>query len=286
MSACATGCADLLDIDEGREGSGGNLVGGTGATSEASSTSGTSAESGASAGPAASSAGSGGAAPGMIAVPAGSFAMGCNTRLDDECDSDESPYHQVNLSAFQIDAVEVSRGAYRACIDAGACATPTCDWHTLDLVDHPVTCVTWDDASAYCEFVGKRLPTEAEWEKAARADGGHKYPWKAEFAGDCDLVNANLCELDTTPVGEYPQGASPYGVLDMSGNAAEWVHDLYDAGYYAASPTADPPGPSSGGVRVHRGGSWNSPTEDFRCSSRSAATATTASDEIGFRCAL
>ena len=222
----------------------------------------------------------------MVAVPEGTFHMGCNGEVDDECDADESPYHEVFVSAFQVDVTEVTRGAYRACIDAGACPAPGCDWHPVDSADHPVTCVGWNAAVSFCTWAGKRLPTEAEWEKAARADGGFKYPWKTEFDDNCDLVNANLCELDTMPVGSYPEGASPYGALDMSGNAAEWVADLYDAGYFAVSPPENPKGPSSGGVRVHRGGSWNSPTEDFRASSRSAALPTAESDEIGFRCAM
>jgi formylglycine-generating enzyme required for sulfatase activity len=256
----------------GAGGSGGSGMGGAGMG-------------GAGMGGAGGSGGSVGPTPGMITIPEGPFMMGCNSGVDNLCDSDEKPYHQVTLSAYEIDITEVSRGDYKKCVDAGVCTEPPCDWDPVALANHPVTCVKWANAFDYCQWAGKRLPTEAEWEKASRADGGYKFPWKAEFNDDCSLVNANLCKVDTAPIDSHIPGASPYGALNMSGNAAEWVNDYYAAGYYALSPAQDPKGPANGTTRVHRGGSWNSPTTDFRCSSRSAGTEMTKTDEIGFRCA-
>lgn len=201
------------------------------------------------------------------------------------CKPDEKPYHAVDISAFELDITEVTRGDYKKCIDASQCNTPSCDWDPVALADHPVTCVSWDDAKAYCTWAGKRLPTEAEWEKACRGDTGRVYPWGQSFQDNCSFANANLCSYDTKVVATHPTGASPYGVLDMSGNVAEWTADFYDAAYYATSPAKDPPGPASGGVRVHRGGSWNSAVTVFRCSARTAALPSSATDEIGFRCA-
>ncbi|MBW2527104.1 MAG: formylglycine-generating enzyme family protein, partial [Deltaproteobacteria bacterium] len=228
----------------------------------------------------------GGNVPGMIDVASVTFWMGCNDDVDTQCDSDEAPYHQITLSAYSIDETEVTRGAYAQCVDAGYCATPPCDYSpTGPLVDHPVTCVTWADAHRYCDFAGKRLPTEAEWELAARGTTGSKFPW-GDTAPTCTLANMNTCSNDTHPVGSHATGQSPLGALDMAGNVQEWVADFYRHEYYETSPSTDPTGPPSGPLRVLRGGAWDSATFDVRASNRDAALVTHFGASTGFRCAL
>ena len=213
----------------------------------------------------------------MIHVPAGEFLMGSKEDDPDAYDN-EHPQHTVYVSEFWIDKTEVTNAQYRKCVEAGTCRAPTtCDslggeptYSDSSKADHPVVCVSWQDAKAYCEWAGKRLPTEAEWEKAARGTDGRKYPWGNNF----DSSKVNFCDVNceydhkdsgaddgyrrTAPVGSYPEGASPYGALDMAGNVWEWCQDWYDADYYASSPQRDPQGPGSGTCRVVRGGSWGS----------------------------
>lgn len=241
------------------------------------------------------STGVGGMIEGMVNIPGATFMMGCNSGVDDRCGAGENPYHQVTLTGYRIDETEVTRSAYLECIqDGGACNTPSCDWDASGLPNHPVTCVTWDDALAYCTWAGKRLPTEAEWEYAARGDDGRRYPWgnkdftevQDEGGSPCQLANANLCRLDAEDVGSHPTGASVFGLMDMAGNVAEWVNDRYDENYYATSPENDPQGPAAGALRVLRGGSWNSAESRFRVSAREANVTSLADEETGFRCAL
>ena len=225
---------------------------------------------------------------GMIEIPAGPFAMG-----DDQGSAeDEAPEHQVNLSSFWLDKNEVTTGSYLACVDAGACAPAgqfaNCNSSLTDRNDHPINCVDWTQANAYCEWAAKRLPTEAEWEKAARGADQRKYPW-----GDVNptgaLLNYDSNAGGTQPVGSYPSGASPYGLLDLSGNVLEWTADYYAADYYTTSPTQDPQGPppsAEGDFRVVRSSSWN--TGDARALTttvRNNFPATTSDPALGFRCA-
>ena len=225
----------------------------------------------------------------MVYVPAGEFTMGssdgevdyalqlCNEYYGD-CErslfEDEQPQHKVYLDAFWIDKTEVTNVQYQRCVEARVCPAPTmCDWGEppygdASKAEHPVVCVSWHDAKAYCEWAGKRLPTEAEWEKAARGTDGWIYPWGNAFDGgklnSCDVncsydwkdASANDDYAETAPAGSYPTGASPYGALNMAGNAWEWVADGYDPGYYNQSPYRNPLGPDSGEERVLRGGSW------------------------------
>lgn len=184
----------------------------------------------------------------MMYVPAGEFMMGSESG-----DADETPVHAVSLDAFWIDQTEVTNAQYKLCVDAGVCEEPgRFFFKDNEYADHPVIYLFWEYANDYCQWVGRRLPTEAEWEKAACGTDGRKYPWGDKNPSD-ELVLVSLSEEDTRKVGSFPLGASPYGVLDMSGNAGEWVADWYDEGYYQISPTENPQGPNSGKLRVIRG---------------------------------
>jgi formylglycine-generating enzyme required for sulfatase activity len=217
----------------------------------------------------------------MVMVPAGEFSMGCAD--DAKCPDDEQPQHTVSLSAFEIDRTEVTQGAYTACVMDGACLPPSCDW-SCDSADLPASCVTWSQASAYCAWAQKRLPTEAEWEKAARGQQGNKYPW-GDAAPSCATANMSGCGDAPKAAGSLPAGASPYGALDMAGNMVELVADWYDAAYYAASPAADPPGPASGKRYSGRGGGFKSGADYMRASKRDWYDPTDTAASLGFRCA-
>jgi formylglycine-generating enzyme required for sulfatase activity len=219
----------------------------------------------------------------LIAVPAGEFVMGCNEAVDDACDDDEKPMHTVSLSAFEIDETEVTQGQYTACVLDGACSPPTCAW-ACDQPELPAGCVDFKQAKDYCEFAGRRLPSEAEWEKAARGSEGAIFPWGDDMP-DCTLANMAGCDDALTPAGSLEAGASPYGVLDMAGNMVEMVADWYDATYYESSPTSDPTGPSSGEKYVGRGGGYRSEAAWLRASKRDWYDLTDRAASLGFRCA-
>jgi formylglycine-generating enzyme required for sulfatase activity len=213
-----------------------------------------------------------------ILIPAGSFQMGCDSSNPAEtCWDDEQPLHTVTLDAYFIDKYEVTNARYRACVDAGGCTVPQSVgsytrspyYGTSTYADYPVLNVTWHQASAFCAWAGKRLPTEAEWEKAARGSSDtRKYPW-GNSAPDCTKTNYDWCVGDTSRVGSYPSGASPYGVMDMAGNVWEWVNDWYDRSYYSVSPSSNPQGPATGTYRVLRGGSWSGNDNFVRSARRS-----------------
>lgn len=251
----------------------------------------------------------------MVYVPAGEFLMGSTdaeiNALLTQCSHckreyfvDELPQHTVYLDAFWIDRTEVTNAQYRKCVEAGTCRAPTaCDWGDptygdASKADHPVVCVSWDDARTYCEWAGARLPTEAEWEKAARGSDGRLYPWGNTFDGsalnfcdrNCEFVwkdtNAEDGYARTAPVGSYPSGASPYGALDMAGNVWEWVNDWYDENYYSRSPDRNPTGPDSGENRALHGGSWGDYWYHARAAHRHGhgVDPTFRSSYVGFRC--
>jgi iron(II)-dependent oxidoreductase len=227
-----------------------------------------------------------------MTVPAGTFTMGCNAGVDGECRPDEMPPHQVRLDAFEIDVTEVTQGQYYGCVDAGKCGSPSCDWDPCEdgkRKDHPVVCVDYRDVTAYCAWKGLRLPTEAEWEHAARGDDGRKYPWGND---GLDCVHANFAGCPgpngeppgTLPVGSLPTGVNAYGLLDMAGNAGEWTSDFYDPSYYATSPSDDPKGPVTAGRHVGRGGSWNSTGVWQRTSQRDDYEESYVKNTFGVRC--
>jgi formylglycine-generating enzyme required for sulfatase activity len=220
----------------------------------------------------------------MVSVPAAQFMMGCNSMLDTMCKPDELPAHMVSISAFQIDKTEVTQSQYSACVTAGVCPAPTCDWDCTKGANLPAGCVHRADAITYCNWAKKRLPTEAEWELAARGTDGRVYPWGNDPA-TCDKVNMAGCGMVATDVNSHPNGASPYGALDMAGNVVELVQDYYGATYYAMSPVMDPPGPSSGEHYVGRGGGFKSPVLWLRTSSRDWYDTEDAGLSLGFRCA-
>jgi formylglycine-generating enzyme required for sulfatase activity len=213
----------------------------------------------------------------MVYVPAGEFLMGSSDGDPDAADR-EKPQHTVYLDAFWIDKLEVTNAQYRKCVEAGACQAPRrCEgdkgfYEDETKGNHPVVCVNWNKAQDYAAWVGGRLPTEAEWEKAARGTDGRLYPW-GNSPPDCSKANLYGCVEgpragETLPVGSHPDGASPYGALEMGGNVLEWVADWWDEGYYAGSPARNPQGPESGSVKVLRGSAFPGAPEFARCASR------------------
>jgi len=236
--------------------------------------------------------------PGMVYVPAGEFMMGSSDKSIEmylqmfiyrrpSRFANEQPQHTVYLDAFYIDKYEVTNAQYQEFMAAtGHPAPPYWDNELYNQPEQPVMCVTWEDARTYAEWVGKRLPTEAEWEKSARGMDGRIWPWGNEW--DAAKLNGNdVGTVDgyvySSPVGSFPQGVSPYGVHDMAGNVWEWCEDWYDENYYSYSPKINPKGPASGDNHVLRGGDWSMNLDFTRCASRFGLSP--GSILTGFRCA-
>ncbi len=222
----------------------------------------------------------------MVYVPEGEFTMGST---DSDAWANESPVREVWSDAYWIDKYEVSNGQYQKCVNAGKCTKPSSTesfsrssyYGNAKYDDFPVIYVTWHQAKAYCEWAGGSLPTEAQWEKAARGTDARKYPWGDE-SPNSNLVNYGEIKGDTTAVGSYPRGASPYGAMDMAGNVWEWVKDRYKDSY-DQSQIDNPDGLSDGGSRVIRGGSWRSNDGVIRSAYRGDFPSNSYLS-IGFRC--
>jgi formylglycine-generating enzyme required for sulfatase activity len=261
----------------------------------------------------------------MALIPAGEYRMGTSEGSDGL--ADEHPERLVFLHPFFLDRFEVTNQDYAAFVQSTGHRPPTNNspdstiWNGAvppqPIARHPVVNVSWEDAVAYCRWSGKRLPTEAEWEKAARGTDGRRYPWgndwswtKAnsasywanrtiEFQSGADWEafwikgdGARLArehgingEVLTLPVGSFPDAVSPYGIHDLAGNAAEWVQDWYDPNYYRSAPLTDPTGPERGAIKSMRGGSWLKPAISLRTSDRDWGTMDSRPSGTGFRCA-
>ena len=224
----------------------------------------------------------------MVEIPAGEFAMGLDGMQALE---DERPKHQVWLPAFSIDIHEVTTAQYASFL-AASDRLPPWQWDTIDLAKHhdrPVIGVDWSDADAYCRWRGKRLPTEAEWEKSARGADGRSYPWgnhsptkeMANFALGARFSYSQVL----MPAQSYERGKSPYGLYHMAGNVWEWVQDWYGADYYKVSPEQNPQGPEQGQFKVLRGGSWSDLPKYLLTYGRFKLTSGTKNSYTGFRCA-
>ncbi|MBI4700148.1 MAG: SUMF1/EgtB/PvdO family nonheme iron enzyme [Deltaproteobacteria bacterium] len=256
----------------------------------------------------------------MVAIPGGSFDMGSAVKR-----LGEDPVHRVALSPFFIDKFEVTVELYKKCVDDGRCGagdyviwkdiaedeaklwSPYCNWQKPGRERHPMNCVDYPMAEACCQWAGKRLPTEAEWEYSARGGDSRKLPWGSEKPGP-RLLNAcdSSCQGElvrrgrpwgmlyqdsdgfagTAPVGSFPDGRSPFGAMDMLGNVWEWVSDWQSPTYYGRSPDRDPKGPAAGSARVYRGGGWSDYDAKYlRTTYRPAFAPGVRHAAVGFRCA-
>lgn len=223
----------------------------------------------------------------LIHIPAGEFLMG-SSKYDRDLETNEIPQHSVYLDAFWISQTQVTNAMYARCAAEDACqysAGHAINPRYLDpaYADHPLVYVTWQSAMDYCTWSGGRLPTEAEWEKAARGTEGQKFTW-GNTSPMLEQVNANNVVGDTTQVGQFLSGASVYGVLDMGGNVREWVWDWYDPYYYQYSPTDNPSGPVSGEKKVLKGAGYSDIYRFVRPANRLAHDPTSPGINRGFRC--
>lgn len=235
----------------------------------------------------------------MVYVPAGLFILG-SASAGNLSDTSESPTRTIHLDAYWIDLTEVTNGMFALCVLEGGCTPPDLgisltrsDYYANPSYgEFPVVNITWQQAADYCAWAGRRLPTEAEWEKAARGTDGRTYPW-GEEPPSCELLmfgdpgpGKDACGEDLARVGSHPLGASPYGALDMAGNAWEWVADWYSPDAYETLADSNPTGPSSGEGRVLRGGGFSDGASAVRSANRHQTAPENPSYLVSFRCAL
>jgi len=218
----------------------------------------------------------------LVYVPGGEFSMGLGYG--------DAPLKTVSLDGYWIYTTEVTNKMYAQCVASGNCAPPAQELGTPlythpDYGDYPVVGVTWDMANNYCQWIQAELPTEAQWEKAARGPSGNDYPWGNDRPG-CDLLNQKGCLGHTSGVNDYPAGRSPYGVLDMAGNVFEWVRDFYSPSAYDSMPLQNPAGPAAGTERVIRGSSFESEASQALSALRHYAPPSYHSRDLGFRCVI
>jgi len=245
------------------------------------------------------------AASETVLVPAGEVTIGCEPRDEPHCEPDQQPRHTAQLDAFSIDRTEVTVARYRLCVQAEACSVDgltggtsggqtldplQCNWNQAGRDQHPLNCVSFPQATAFCKWAGGSLPTEAQWEKAARGPSGRRLPWGAERASCTVAVMVGPrgpgCGRGLTwRVGSRPRGASAYGALDMAGNVAEWVADYYQAQQYEDTATHNPTGAAVGSERVVRGGGWRDEAAELVSSLRRHRPPTARATDLGFRCA-
>jgi len=241
----------------------------------------------------------------LLYVPAGKFIMGDKAedalaecqKFRSDCQladfQDEAPPHEVDLDAFWFDQTEVTNKMYTLCVQARTCTPPSrSDSNThpsyygnVEYDNFPVIYVDWKKANTYCEWAGRHLPTEAQWEKAARGNDGRVYPW-GDYLPTKDVANFQGLFGDTTPVKQFEDGKSFYGAYDMAGNVYEWVADWYDPNYYQNSPSTNPTGSQLGELRVYRGGSWYNYADIIRSAIRGGDSPFTSQYNLGFRCAM
>ncbi|HET9846747.1 MAG TPA: formylglycine-generating enzyme family protein [Nitrospira sp.] len=240
----------------------------------------------------------------MVRIPAGTFVMGSDKKVDRNAYQPEFPQRKVYLDAYEIDKFEVTTVQFLKFVLATN-RKPLIDWQydggnfQETMANHPVMHVSWFEADAYCQWAGKRLPTSAEWEKAARGEDGRIYPWGNEPAGLSrsnfgrtglsgpvrDRPERLLLYPPIISVDKYDNGVSPYGVFQMAGNVAEWTADWYDPHYYKTAPDRNPKGPEKGTQRAFRGGGWIDSTPSVRPAQRNGTDPNTKMNWLGFRCA-
>ena len=237
----------------------------------------------------------------MVQIPSGGFVMGTTPEEEQwlkdtgwwkDWMKNEEPAHTVHLDAYYMDKYEVTNAQYGGFMKATGRSAPEY-WNDsrFNPLDQPVIGVTWQDAEAYCKWAGRRLPTEAEWETAARGTDRRQFPWgnetpTCEYAVMCRELGHGCGKGRPWPVGSKPKGASPYGAYDMAGNVWEWVNDWYDNAYYSRSPNRNPTGSESGDHKVLRGGSWyNFDPRNLRAAFRDGYPPDSKSIFVGFRCA-
>ena len=226
----------------------------------------------------------------MVYVKEGPFLMGSDA---DTAFLNAKPAHQVLLKGFWIDKYEITNAQYKVCVELGYCTVPrdlssatrSDYYNNEDYADYPVIHVDWNQAAAYCSWAGKRLPTEAEWEKAARGPEGALYPWGSTLSQPIPMAVNSFPDGDTFPVDAFPEGVSPYGAFNMAGNVWEWTADQYDAYYYSKSPLENPKSVTGGNDYVIRGFSWAYPFNIFDITVRNSAYILNHTYDLGFRCA-